>query len=55
MPDDVEELYSLCPVCGRVYHDQTAREKGEAPVVKTVDVKSGPVAEALRIHWDIEG
>ncbi|MFD1210911.1 hypothetical protein ACFQ36_02500 [Arthrobacter sp. GCM10027362] len=52
MPDDEDGLYSLGPACGRIYDDRAAAQKGEAPGVKTVGVKSGPVAGALRIHWD---
>jgi hypothetical protein len=55
MPDDVEKLYTLCRSCGRVYHDQTTVRTNTAPVVKIVDVKSGPVAESLRIHDELEG
>lgn len=55
MPDDVEQLYTLCRSCGRVYHDQTTVRTNTAPVVKTVDVKDGPVAESLRIHDELEG
>jgi hypothetical protein len=55
MPDDPEKLYTLCRSCGRVYHDQTTVRTDTAPVVKTVDVKSGPVAESLRLHDELEG
>jgi hypothetical protein len=51
-PDD-EDLYTLCPSCGRVYHDTTIEETGIAPVAFQVDVTAGPVAEAIRIHWDL--
>ena len=53
MPDDVEDLYTLCRSCGRVYHDQTTVQTNTAPVVKIVDVNEGPVAESLRIHDEI--
>lgn len=55
MPDDVEELYTLCRSCGRVYHDQTTVLTNTAPVVRIVDVQSGPVAESLRLHDEIQG
>lgn len=55
MPDDPAKLYMVCPVCGRVYHDQTIIDTATAPVFATVDVKSGPAAESLKIHWDLEG
>lgn len=51
MPEDPAKLYMVCPSCGRVYHDQTITEMATAPVVKTVDTKTGAVAESLRVHW----
>jgi hypothetical protein len=51
-PDD-EDLYTLCPACGRVYHDTIVEETGTAPVSFQVDVKAGPVAEAIRVHWEL--
>ncbi|HEX9228302.1 MAG TPA: hypothetical protein VF885_16995 [Arthrobacter sp.] len=53
MPDDVNEMFMVCPSCGRVYHDQTIRDTGKAPVLKTVDTKSGPVEHALKLHWEL--
>ena len=55
MPDDVDKLFTLCRSCGRVYHDQTTVLTNTAPVVTIVNVKSGPVAESLRIHDELEG
>lgn len=54
MPEDENELYMVCPSCGRVYHDQTIKDTGAAPVFKTVDTKSGPAAEAITIHWELD-
>lgn len=54
MPEDKNELYMVCPSCGRVYHDQTITETGTAPVFTTVDTKSGPAAESIKIHWDLD-
>ncbi|MDQ0210948.1 hypothetical protein [Arthrobacter bambusae] len=53
-PDD-EDLYTLCPACGRVYHDTIIEETGTAPVSFQVDVSTGPVAEAIRVHWELDG
>lgn len=55
MPEDPAKLYMVCPDCGSVYHDQTIIDTATAPVFKTVNIKSGPVAESLKIHWAIEG
>lgn len=54
MPDGKNELYMVCPSCGRVYHDQTIADTGTAPVFKVVDTKEGPAAEAIKIHWDLD-
>lgn len=51
-PED-EDLYTLCPSCGRVYHDTVIEATGTAPVAFQVDVTTGPIAEAIRIHWDL--
>ncbi|HEY8700223.1 MAG TPA: hypothetical protein VIM08_04530 [Arthrobacter sp.] len=48
-----EDLYTLCPSCGRVYHDAVIEETGTAPVAFRVDVTAGPIAEAIRVHWDL--
>lgn len=48
-----EAIYTLCPSCGRVYRDNTIEETGTAPVAFRVDVTAGPVAEAIRVHWDL--
>ena len=48
-----EDLYTLCPSCGRVYHDGIIEESGTAPVAFRVDVATGPIAEAIRVHWDL--
>ena len=50
MPDDPNELYTLCRSCGRVYRDQTIRDTGTAPVYAVVDVKEGPVADSISAH-----
>jgi hypothetical protein len=47
-----EDLYTLCPSCGRVYRDTVIEETGTAPVAFRVDVATGSVAEAIRVHWD---
>ncbi|MET1087604.1 MAG: hypothetical protein ABWY04_10870 [Arthrobacter sp.] len=51
-PDD-EDLYTLCPRCGRVYRDAVIEETGTAPVAFRVDVTASPIAEAIKIHWDL--
>jgi hypothetical protein len=48
-----EDLYTLCPSCGRVYRDAVIEETGTAPVAFKVDVASGPIAEAIRVHWNL--
>jgi len=48
-----EDLYTLCSSCGRVYHDAVIEETGTAPVAFRIDVTAGPVAEAIRVHWDL--
>ena len=52
-PED-EDLHTLCPSCGRVYRDAVIEETGTAPVAFRVDVDSGPVAAAIRIHWELD-
>lgn len=47
------ELFTLCPACGRVYRDSVVEETGTAPVAFTVDVTSGRIAEAIRLHWEL--
>jgi len=51
-PED-EDLYTLCPSCGRVYHDVIIEETGTAPVAFRVDISAGPIAEAIRVHWEL--
>jgi hypothetical protein len=48
-----EDLYTLCPACGRVYRDAVIEETGTAPVAFRVDVKAGPIAEAIKVHWNL--
>lgn len=48
-----EDLYTLCPRCGRVYRDSIIEETGTAPVAFRVDVAAGPIAEAIRVHWSL--
>ena len=48
-----EDLYTLCPSCGRVYRDSVIEETGTAPVAFRVDVSAGPIAEAIRVHWNL--
>jgi hypothetical protein len=48
-----EDLYTLCPSCGRVYRDSVIEETGTAPVAFRVDVTAGPIAEAIRVHWKL--
>jgi hypothetical protein len=52
-PED-EDLYTLCPSCGRVYHDTVIEETGTAPVAFRVDVTAGQVADAIRVHWELD-
>jgi len=47
-----EDLYTLCPSCGRVYSDAAVEETGKAPVAFIVDVATGPIAEAIKVHWN---
>ncbi|VXC11937.1 conserved hypothetical protein [Arthrobacter sp. 9AX] len=51
-PED-EDLYTLCPRCGRVYRDAVIEETGTAPVAFQVDVAAGPIAEAIKAHWNL--
>lgn len=51
-PED-EDLYTLCPSCGRVYRDAVIEETGTAPVAFRVDVTAGPISEAIRVHWNL--
>lgn len=48
-----EDLYTLCPSCGRVYRDAVIEETGTAPVAFRVDVKEAPIADAIRVHWNL--
>ncbi|MGO4189362.1 hypothetical protein [Pseudarthrobacter sp. TAF60_1] len=48
-----EDLYTLCPACGRVYRDAVIEETGTAPVAFRVDVAAGPIVEAIRAHWNL--
>lgn len=48
-----EDLYTLCPSCGRVYRDAVIEESGTAPVAFRIDVKEAPIAEAIRVHWNL--
>jgi hypothetical protein len=48
-----EDLYTLCPTCGRVYRDSVIEETGTAPVAFRVDVTAGPIAQAIRVHWNL--
>jgi hypothetical protein len=48
-----EDLYTLCPKCGRVYRDAVIEETGTAPVAFRVDVAAGPMADAIRVHWNL--
>ena len=48
-----EDLYTLCPSCGRVYHDTTIEETGTAPVAFRVDVTAAPIADAIQAHWNL--
>lgn len=52
-PEDEDELYTLCPICGRVYHDKTIKDTGEAPVAFVADLKEGPIAYGIRVHWNL--
>jgi hypothetical protein len=48
-----EDLYTLRPSCGRVYRDAIIEETGTAPVAFRVDVTAGPIAEAIRVRWNL--
>lgn len=48
-----EDLYTLCPSCGRVYSDTVVEETGSAPVAFRVDTASPQLAEAIRVHWEL--
>jgi hypothetical protein len=48
-----EDLYTLCPACGRVYRDAVIEETGTAPVAFRVDVAAGQIAKAIRAHWNL--
>lgn len=48
-----EDLYTLCPSCGRVYRDAVIEETGTAPVAFRVEAAAGPIAEAIRVHWNL--
>jgi hypothetical protein len=51
-PED-EDLYTLCPACGRVYRDAVIEETATAPVAFRVDVTATRIAEAIRVHWEL--
>ncbi|TNB69866.1 hypothetical protein FHJ30_17200 [Arthrobacter sp. BB-1] len=53
-PED-EDLYTLCPTCGRVYRDAVIEETGTAPVAFRVDVTADPIAGAIQAHWNLSG
>jgi hypothetical protein len=36
-----------------VYRNFDIEHDGEAPVVLTVDVAKGPIAEAIKVHWQL--
>ena len=38
---------------GRVYRDSVIEETGTAPVAFRVDVTTGPIAEAIKVHWQL--
>ncbi|WP_461187914.1 hypothetical protein [Arthrobacter sp. Z4-13] len=48
-----EDLYTLCPRCGRVYRDTVIEETGTAPVAFRVDITAGQIADAIRVHWNL--
>jgi hypothetical protein len=48
-----EDLYTLCPSCGRVYRDAIIEETGTAPVAFRVDITAAPIADAIRAHWNL--
>ena len=48
-----EDLYTLCPSCGRVYRDSVIEETGTAPIAFRIDVAAGLIAEAIRVHWNL--
>ncbi|MDP9983089.1 putative RNA-binding Zn-ribbon protein involved in translation (DUF1610 family) [Pseudarthrobacter oxydans] len=48
---DTGDIHTLCPSCGRVYRNFDIEHENEAPVVLTVYVAKGPIADAIKIHW----
>ena len=44
---------SPCALNGRVYRDAVIEETGTAPVAFRVDVAAGPIADAIRVHWNL--
>lgn len=51
-PED-DDIHTLCPSCGRLYRNADIERDGEAPVIDTVDVEKGPIAEAIKVHWSL--
>lgn len=51
-PED-DDIHTLCPACGRVYRNFDIEHENEAPVVLTVDVAKGPIADAIKVHWQL--
>jgi hypothetical protein len=49
-PED-DDIHTLCPSCGRLYRNADIERDGEAPVIDTVDIAKGPIAEAIAAHW----
>ena len=48
-----DDIHTLCPSCGRLYRNADIERDGEAPVIDTLDVEKGPIAEAIKIHWSL--
>jgi hypothetical protein len=47
-PKDEDDLYTLCPACGRVYSNEVIRKTNTAPVAFHVDLRPAPVTAAVR-------
>lgn len=51
-PENVDDVFTLCPVCGHLYNDKTIRDTNTAPVVLKVDVTNGTRhKDAIIAHW----
>ena len=49
-----EDLYTLCPSCGRVTATRSSKIQQPRPSLFSIDVAAGPIAEAIRAHWNLK-